>query len=228
MSSVIDKVKSRGHWHVVIRPDEFNKKHVPSARDLLTIISQSRVDYGGSRWEFPYFDGNNPTLGVDWIEASVDGGTHLESWRMYQSGLFVGFFGVWSDWRDQSYFEGPPVGWRAGAVLPVADTVVRYTEILEFAARLALTPAGADRMHLTITLRQLADRTLWMDVPNRRFFSNRTASLAQFPQSFDMPRQDLIAQPKHLALQAAGELFDRFSWTPGPDLLRDLQRETQS
>ena len=221
----IDKVKSRGYWHIVISPDTFHNNRIPSARELIPIVSQCRVEFGGNRWAFPHQSANSPSIGQDWIEASVEGGTHLEAWRLYQSGLFAAYLSVWDDWWDQSYFQAPPEGWRSGATLPVYDAIFTYLEVFEFAARLALTPVGGDSTHISVTLNGMKARTLRMDNPHRHFFHDYATTLEDYTYYADTPRDALVAKPRELATQAAEELFSRFQWNPGPDSIRGIQAE---
>jgi hypothetical protein len=221
----VDKIKSRGYWHVVISPDTFHNNRIASARELIPIVSQCRVEFGGNRWAFPHSSTENPSIGQDWIEASVEGGTHLEAWRLYQSGLFIAYLSVWDDWRDQSYFQEAPEDWKPGATLPVYDAIFTYLEVFEFAARLALTPLGADTTHISVTLSGMKDRILRMDNPQRHFYHDYTTTLEEYTYSADAPRDALVAQPQELAIRGTEELFSRFQWNPGADFIRGIQGE---
>ncbi len=61
-------------------------------------------------------------------------------WRFYQTGQFVDFAGVTYDWDDQSQRRLPSQGWKPGEILNVQDALFTFTEIFEFAARLAKVP----------------------------------------------------------------------------------------
>jgi hypothetical protein len=113
-----------------------------------------------------------------------------------------------------------------GTMLPLMETVHRFTEIFEFAARLALTDPFLvdDRMHIGVLLSGLEGRHLYTDIPGRRPFTQaHTAALPAFPQEVDVRRDDLVATAKERALDWAEELFLRFGWQPSRVLLQDIQ-----
>ncbi len=224
MSNLVEKIKQRGYWHVVLHPAQFGEKRVPQIQDLHAIIREAAVEFRG--WDFPHIGREGPTTGVDWIEDEVDWSEHVEKWRLYQSGQFVFYGGIRTDWLDQSLFERPSDHWHSGLLLGVTDTVFRFTEVFELAARLATGPIDGDTLSLAIKIVGLEQRELWMD--NRRrigFHYPRKAAIAEFPQMFALPRDRLVAETRQLAVTAAGELFARFNWTPESEFLTAMQGE---
>ena len=174
-------------------------------------------------WNFPHLDHRTqPHRDIDWIGQEFQWEEHhyLELWRFYQSGQFIHIAGISSDWYDQS---------RPRNFLEICDTIFRFTEIFEFAARLAFTAASDDFMHVGITLSDIKDRALrleepdgiWRDTPYQ-------AKITEYPYSVNVPRTELIARPNELALEAAGELFKRFNWDPAPGALRGWQEQLQA
>lgn len=225
MSELLQKAKSRGHWKVVIRPEEFREHRVPDLSALSDIISRATVTFRG--WDFPHANGHDGhDIGIDWIGQEIDWSEHVETWRLYQSGQFAFFGTIPDDWQDQSFFSSPERRWEPGAYLPVMDTIFRLTEVYEFAARLAMSEAGGDTMRVSVTLVGLQDRTLRMDHANRSGFSYpRKCTIPEFPYSVPVPRDQLVAEATELALQNANELFVRFHWNAGVDFLRGMQEE---
>ena len=225
MSAVLQKAKSRGHWKVVIRPEEFRETRVPDFSTLSDLISRTTVAFRG--WDFPHSDIHaGHDIGINWIGQEVDWSEHVETWRLYQSGQFVFIGSIFDDWQDQSIWEPPKADWRPGAYLPVMDTVFRFTEIYEFAARLALSYPGVDIVRVEITLVGLKGRTLRMDHRDRSgFITPRTCAIPEFPYSRSLPREQLAAEASDLALENTNELFTRFHWSPGVEFLRGMQEE---
>jgi len=221
MTPLLEKIKSKGHWQVVIRPLTFKKTRILEIKNLLPLLEKTSVQFRG--WDFPHIDRDAPERGLDWIGQECDWDDILEMWRFYQSGQFVHISGVRYDWRDLSkWFRGK----NPGPVLGIGDTVFRFTEIFEFAARLAFTEAGDDQMHIDISLKGLRGRALWVDSPNRMpVRQTYTASIDEFPYSIDLSRTRLIAEARELALQPANELFQRFGWEPSLESLRSQQSE---
>src|SRR5438093_8765937 len=101
MSPLLDKIKSHGHWRVVIRPFTFKKTRISEIKRLLPLLEKASVQLRG--WDFPHIDRNDPpTIGLDYIGQECDWEDILEIWRFYQSGQFVHISGMRYDWLDLS------------------------------------------------------------------------------------------------------------------------------
>ena len=226
MSELLEKIRSRGHWRVVIRPGTFVEKRVSNISALYHILQKTSVQLRG--WDFPHLDTRLQThIDDDWIGQEPVWEEYLESWRFYQSGQFVDFMGMEEDWGDQSTLSPPEKGWKPGSYLSVESGVFSFTEIFEFAARLAMTDAGDEQMHLEIDLRGLKGRGLKFEVRRAGSSYRRIlkADTEEIPYKVDLPRIQLVTEPSELALKPAVELFQRFGWDPGLDVLRDIQGE---
>jgi hypothetical protein len=224
MSTTLEKLKTRGFWKVVFFPNDFVEKRIEEIGALEKTVRESAVAFRG--WDFPHVGREGPVIGVNWISGEVDWNDHVESWRLYQSGQFVYYGAIRTDWFDQDRWEKLAVDWKAGERLPVTDTVFRFTEIFEFASRLAVGILEADSYTLEISISGLADRQLWIDNPMRSGFSfPRRAQIPEFPQSFQLPRQQLLGEVRDLPIRASSELFARFGWEPGVDFLKQMQSE---
>lgn len=225
MIEIVEKIKSRGYWEVIIRPSDFRKDRIPELQELKRIVTQSAVMLRG--WDFPHMDSRNPIqLGVDWVQQKVDWSTHVEHWRFYQSGQFHYLGSIHDDWLDQSIWGKSPENWQVGAFLSITDTVFRFTEVFEFAARLAMTEASGELMNINITLSGLKNRRLRMDNPTRAWFGYEyDCFIESFPQKISVSRQELVGESKSLALKASQQLFMRFNWTPAIEVLRGMQEE---
>ena len=229
-SPLLGKIRERGYWRVVIRPGRFEQSRIPNISSLYPLLQERVVRLRG--WYFPHLeeDGRYRT-GLDWIEEASEYTYHLEYWRFYQSGQFVDYAGLFEDWGMlDEYFDLQPVpdGHQVGQRLAITNTVYRFTEIFEFAARLALTDAyrGDERIHLAVLLRGLRNRRLFEDEPRFSWRRNdRPATIEEFPYVVDLASVELIANAHQLALQAAEQLFHRFQWQPAPGVLQTIQDE---
>ncbi len=222
--SALDKLKTRGYWEIVIRPTSFAAKRVPNILDLIEILRTKRVEIRG--WDFPHYGHPDPQAAADYIEQHVDFLAHVEAWRFHQSGLFVYLGGLRADWDEQDRPSGSYVRlvMPPGKVLGTADTIWILTEAFEFAARLALSEAGSDRMHVSATVHRLRGRTLHMEIQSR-YLSPRPPleGLDALPQSGDFAREQLVSESKSLALGWAREVFRRFGWDASLDILAEIQ-----
>lgn len=226
MSTLLQEIKSRGYWQVIIRPCTFVQYRVPEISALYPILQKTSV--GSRGWSFPQVRDPHTELhiDIDWVGQEGHWGHHLEVWRFYQSGQFVDFSGMRYDWLDISKSLPSGQSWKPGVFWGIGDAVFRFTEIFEFAARLALTEAGDEQMHIEVTVSGLQGRVLWVDSPNRfPMPRDYRASIKEFPYIVELPRTELIAAPRELALKPAMELFQRFNWNPPRELLQGVQEE---
>lgn len=225
MDEAIDKIKSRGYWKVIIRPSDFRNDRIPEFETLKHIITQASVSLRG--WSFPHVSTNTEIqVGLDWVQQWVEWSDHVEAWRLYQSGQFVFYGSIRDDWWDISFWRQPGEDRKPGSILSVIDVVFHFTEIFEFAARLAMTDAGSEMMKICITLFGLKERQLRLDDPRRAGFDYpRIAHIESFLQEISALRQQLVAEPRLLALKASRELFVRFNWSPTIERLREVQNE---
>jgi len=226
MSSLLDKIRSRGYWRVVIRPQTFIDKRISQITQLLPILQNTSVNLRG--WDFPHLDPHTKTrVDIDWIGQESEWEGLLEIWRFYQSGQFIDIAGMNEDWYDQRRSIPAAFGsQRPELAFGIGNALFRFTEIFEFAARLAMTQAGDDIMHIEIIVSNLEGRKLWVDSPSRwPMFHDYSASISELPYRIELSRTELIAAPRELALKPAIELFRRFGWDPSQDMLRDRQKE---
>jgi hypothetical protein len=221
MSELTRKIKTAGYTEVSVRPGRFVADRIQPVTALFPLIERAKVSLRG--WDYPHIDRNVQVVPEqDSVAQESEWGEHLEAWRFYQSGQFVSLRALRYDWRDQSGFWPADAAWRRGAVLPIEDVLFTFAEIFESAARLSSTPAGDDPMYVEVTFGGLRDRRLAVSDPRRAdFFEPPAARIDSFPQLFVVPRAELLAEPRGLAVRGAQELFRRFGEELATDLLRD-------
>jgi hypothetical protein len=128
LSDILQKIKLRGYWEVIIRPTEFIDNRIESLSKCKEVVRELSVRLRG--WDYPHFDNNNPpTSGIDYVEQSVDWQHKVELWRFYQSGQFLHYFGMWEDWQDQSTIWGSRLTNKPGEILSIISAVYSLTEI---------------------------------------------------------------------------------------------------
>lgn len=221
----VEEIRERGHWLVTIRPAKHTSSRVPF-EDLEPILNRVRVSLRG--WDFPHISSRTPILyGTYHIAQSSRYQHHVEHWRFYDSGQFLHLAGFGEDWRDQSSLYPPPdPSWKPGASLGISDTLFRYTEVLELASRLAVTPAGESQMNVVVTANGLRDRHLFVDDPARApLHADYSASGADFTDNRVIERTALVGEAWEIAIDYAYQLFLRFGWKADRDTLREAQSQ---
>lgn len=224
MSDLLQQIKSRGWWHVTVRPTRFDEHHIAHATELQFIVERCAVSSG---WSFPQIllDRRLDT-GSDWIGQEVDWDRYRELWRFYTSGQFVHIAGILHDWRDRSQIHPPNEGWQPGAGMLLRETAWRLSEIYEFAARLALTPAGDATMHVAVRIEGLSGRNLYDEqaiVPSIYSKGPLVATSPSFKSERDYDRAELIANSRALAADVTRDLLLMFGWTGPAAMVRDWQ-----
>jgi len=221
-TSVVEKIQERGYWRVVIRPTTFDPKRIARHEDLFPLVDRLAVRLRG--WSYPYVNiAEQPCDGGDWIGQEKDWNHFLEMWKFYQSGQFYHIFGMVQDWRDESSLWPEEDDWRPGRIVDPRDAVAYFTEIFEFAARLAMSKAGDNAMQIEIDLRNIEGRVLPYIQDHADFIQPCQTSAREFVYRRDLTRTELVTDTKSLARQAARELFLRFGWEPSEEVLRVLQ-----
>ena len=214
MSKLLDKIRSRGYWMAIIRPTTFIEKRVAHRSELLPILEKYSVQIKG--WSFPHIDAFvEIEKGPDWIGQEFDSDRILELWRFYQSGQFIHYFGMREDWDPSS---------NGQVKLDVSGVILRFTEIFEFAARLALAEGWDEGVHLQVTADNLKNHVL--QPPGLASGKVSWIPEAQVPKleyAKELSKTALVANAQEASLDPALQLFKCFHWEPGIDIVRDLQ-----
>lgn len=225
MSDLTDKIRSRGHWIVAIRPETFVEDRVPY-EELDEIIPTLAVRLRG--WPVPYanYNQHERVRGQDWAGQEVDAVSvsMYEAWRFYRSGLFTHLRAVSADWRTGS--EATRLAEGFSSLIEVWEILFYLTEIFELASRLALSRAGDEHMVISASLHGLQERGLVVGHPRRSpFVEPYKAHVPEITQEVTLPRERLIGEGTKEALEMSRQFFLRFGWKPSGELLTDFQRE---
>jgi hypothetical protein len=229
--ALIEKIKSRGYWRVVVRPTQYKKDLISSLSECLRLTEESKVSLRG--WDYPHIArrGEGLVNGDDWVESSTDWEPYIEHWRFYQSAQFVHLFNCREDWRDIDERGGP----RRRSSLPESFlepiwAVYRTTEIYEFAARLAAKSIFGNSLSISVELHNMKGRTLFLTDPSRgQLLGDYTCQIDDISFSKKtMSVEVLLAKSRELALENIVHLFERFTWDVDRipmDVLKNDQRK---
>jgi hypothetical protein len=220
--TVLDRIRTRGYWRVVIRPTSFDEHHVPTGTDLFPIVEKNSVRLRG--WDYPHVDRrSDPLRGPNWVGQECDWDDELEVWRFYRSGQFLHFFAVGGDWRDRSRVWPPEAEWEPGKYMYYLQSLYSFVEIFEFASRLAYSPAGAAFMHVRIEIKGLKGRHIVEPDNAFRFSRDYITDSPEWNYGWRGSQTDLIAQPRELAAVAAQDLFACFGLNLSPTVAKSVQ-----
>jgi hypothetical protein len=224
VSELTDRIRAKGHWDVVIRPEPFLERRVDYA-SLDDIVNKAAVRLRG--WPVPYVEYREPPIrGDDWIGQDIDAGVvaQYEAWRFFMSGQFNHLRAVSADWRTGSEATAVPEGFAS--VIEVWEILFYITEVFELAARLALGPAGDEQMAVDITLNGLEERGLVVGQRRRApFVQPYRAGTGRIHQTVTLSRESLVSSARQHAVDMAREFFVRFGWKASVGQLASHQQE---
>jgi len=210
MNETLQKIKTRGYWEVLIRPGEFLENRIEPIGKCNEVVRDLAVQWRG--WPYPCYEiKTRPTTAKDYIEQAVDSGFHIEFWRYYQSGQFAHFLSMREDWfAEEKVMSLPPI--PPGQVLWISIAVWHFTEVYEFASRLASKGLLGDTCKLSVVLHGTKGRTLTYPQEARLLYETYTCSTDPVPHEITIPTTDLMTRSSELALEAAVWTFQRFNW----------------
>lgn len=225
---LLEKIKSRGHWFVNIRPLKFKKERITSLNECKKLVKDCAVSLRG--WDFPHHSSRyEPLSGLNWVESLTDWEEFKELWRIYQSGQFIHFSGCMEDWLGEAKtLFGTPRKWKytPGSVLSVLNTLFRVTEIYEFASRLANRKIFDEGLYLNIELNRMKNRRLIMLDRRRFLFRDYPCTIDHLPHSNTISIEDILGKAHNLALDHTIWIFERFNWdSPPRNVLEEDQKK---
>lgn len=212
MKELLEKIKSRGYWKIIIHPQQFLKERVQNLGECKKIILETKVSLRG--WDFPHYDfQNEPISGLDYVEQATKFAGEIEYWRYYQSGQFVFFKGVKEDWLEEDGFLG---GNRFGieplTTLTIINTVYIFTEVFEFASRLATKGLLGNSCTINIILYGTQGRKLMFFESNRILRQDYTCRISEIPYEVTLNMIQLLSNSPDMALDGIVWFFQRFNW----------------
>lgn len=223
MTTLAEKIRTRGYWRFVLRPADFDPERVAYA-ELEHLLRRAAVSLRG--WDFPHFNREGLVRGQDFVGSETDWDHHVESWRFYQSGQLVFLGGMKLDWADQSSWGAPEWIPTDHPLLGVVESLWTLTEAFELAARLSTTKAGSDSLVIEVEAGCLKGRELFVDDQRRgALLHSHIATLDTFTKQHELDRDELLADVDGAARAAARDLFARFGWSAPDESLQSGQAE---
>jgi hypothetical protein len=226
LETVLEKIRSRGHWKVIVRPERFERERIVLS-DCIKTVEECKVMLRG--WDYPHVSNREPPYvgGVDYSESLTDWDGYKELWRMYQSGQFVHFFGCREDWLGEEttlFGRSRYADTKPGSILEVIMTLYSVTEIYEFAMRMAQKKIFDDTILLSITLNGMKDRKLTFLEAGRHLFEDYVSKIPVVEKERNVTVEDLLGKGHEMALDHTVWILERFNWTHPP---RSMLKEEQ-
>ena len=223
MSEILERIRSGGHWRVLIRPANFERERVTSVDELCHLLERTSVRFRGRA--FPVVRSDRFLALDNYITYEEEDDRFAELWRFYQSGQFIQYFAFIEDRLDPCKIKNLPTQWQSGLFLDPLQTLFRMTEIFELATRLTFTSASDSQTHLEVSVNNILGRKLTSATEKITALPADSCHEHSLLLTYDYSNIQLVANNRDLALQAAHEVFKCFGWNPSTSLLRDFQTE---
>lgn len=224
MKELIEKIKKKGYWKVVIRPTVFKENKISNLDECNKIIESCIVSLRG--WNYPHIDKTGIKIsGNDSIESYCDSEWigHFEYWRFYQSGQFIHYFAMREDYCiDENDIQRikHQGGARSTKLLDILSTLYSVTEIFEFAQRLASKDILGDEVEILIELVDVEGRELFFWDSFSRWLSRNYICTFRDENILVkklLGKEEIIFNSAKLALGVCVGIFKKFNWSDVPE-----------
>lgn len=206
-----EKIKSRGFWEVIIHPLKFKEKRLETLGQCGELVQQCKVRFRG--WDYPHISRHyGIRSGVDWVENLTDWEGHKELWKMYQSGQFYHLFSCLEDWEKIRIFWSEKQYTEPGYALSFILSLYKFTEIYEFAARLAKKNLFDDLLKISVNLHGMRNRRLVSLEIERSLHDAYVCHIDKIPLSRIMTVEEIVGKSNEYAVDDTFMVFERFNW----------------
>jgi len=216
---IINKIKTRGYWKIVIEPVfEVNNffNHIIDAKKM---VEQNRVQLRG--WDYPHYptktdDHEGVCLETEQLDGYIDWDYFKESWTYFKSGQFIHLLGLREDWFDEANYFGISEQYKnikPKSMLDFVGTTFTVTEIFIFALNLIANSNYKNRIKITISLNNTNGRAVQTLDHRRSIWAEykATADNIKFHEE-EYSSEDLSLNYLKCSRDAAINLFKYFQW----------------
>jgi len=232
MKELIDKIKQKGYWKIIIRPTNYDDNLISSLDECEKLITESQVSLRG--WNYPHIDPqgfvrpceNSTSSYCNWPEGPM-----YEYWRFYKTGQFVHIFALREDLRiDEKKIKEfqSEYSTQATKYLSILSTLYSITEIFEFASRLFSKLDKAKGAEIIIELHDVQGRVLmFWDTFARTLYKAYTCNYENniIKKEIKLSREDLIKNSSKISLDIAIDIFSSFGMVAKKEIFGEDQKK---
>lgn len=231
MKELLDKIKTKGYWKVIIRPTTYSKDFIDSLDKCEKLIQENKVVLRG--WDYPHIEeGGIRRSSDDSIHSFCDWpeGPKYEYWRFYKTGQFIHYFAMREDLRltpEKMKELQDEHGTKSTKYLSILSTLYSVTEIYEFASRMYSKIDNSNGIEIIIELHDVKGRVLTFWDYFARYLS--LAYICEYENNIIVnkkirSRSEMIIKASDFALDVTIEIFNAFNWK---SINKEMFREDQ-
>ena len=223
MQNLINKIREKGYWKVIIRPVNFEEKLIPNKESAPKIIEDNKISLRG--WDYPHIDAREGIIrsGTDSVSSFCDwqDGGHFEFWKLYLNGQFVHYFSMVEDYKmsaealekARGSFNFSSLDQDKDRFFSIINALYSVTEIFLFAANLAKAANFGEETEIIVELDNVEDRTLFFWGESfRNLFKAYTCRYQPIEEKMIVKTSELIERPTEIALDFTMNIFREFNW----------------
>ncbi|WP_163187066.1 helix-turn-helix domain-containing protein [Niallia circulans] len=203
-NDILNQIKDRGYWRVIIRPTYYKENRIDSLTSCKRILIENKLSIRG--WDFPHI--RNLENGNGYVQATEDWGQFKELLRFYKSGQFVYYRALHEEYMEEKFQKRVN-----GKGLEILSTLYLYTEVYEFASRLAQLKLLGDEITIDIECHDIKGRRLFFYELGRDLYRDYISTIENNSvTSTESTVEELISNGNNMAIDALNQLFEKFNW----------------
>jgi hypothetical protein len=223
-NQTIQKIKSKGFWEINIHPLTFNENRL-SLSSCKQMVQESQVQFRG--WDYPHINSQYGIVSCgDWVEDVTDWYDHVEYWRMFRSAQFFHLLGCLEDWwGDVRIYWSEKKVTAPGYGLEFLVTLYCFTEIYEFAARLAKKNIFDDALKISVRLNGMDGRRLVTTEIQRSMLDFFVCRVNKIELTRISTVEELIGTSKSMAIDDTISVFEHFNFFNPPREVLEAEQD---
>ena len=212
-NQISSEINAEQHVIVSISPKNFISNRLGPVASLLAKANSVSVSLRG--WDFPYISHRpeEQVAGRDWVGGYSDFMSHLETWRIFQSGLYQ-YKSVVREYAEEdqeqlmkSLFESDGVRFS----FELISQLYFLTEVFEFGHRMAVSFNYEEGLNLAIRYPRTIDTVIGNTDIGRKWHGSDRCIFPHIDLNVEMSYVDAVSKYRHKLLEATQDFFLVFS-----------------
>lgn len=204
VDEVVKLIKEKGFWIITIRPTLYEEDRIDTLVNCKNVLQDKKLSLRG--WDFPHL--NRFESGNNYVQSKENFGQFKELLRFYKSGQFIYYKSMYEEYMEERYQNRVN-----GKGLEIISSLYLFTEILEFASRLAQSKVLGDEITIKIECFGIKGRQLFFYEATRPLFRNYISTIEDESRlEISVGVEKLISNGNTIAIELLNNLFEKFNW----------------
>lgn len=201
---IVNLIKKKGYWKITLRPTFYEEDRIETLVSCKNILQDNKLSLRG--WDFPHLNGL--ANGNNYVESKENFGQFKELLRFYKSGQFIYYMSMHEEYMEDRYQQRVN-----GKGLEIISSLYLFTEIFEFATRLAQGKKLGDEITIRIECYGIKGRQLFFYEGTRTLFRDYISTIEDEAHlEISIGIEELISNGNTIAIELLNNLFEKFNW----------------